>query len=109
MKIKFEAKTIEVTKTFAEKAARFGTQEYCMMWEVLKDFPDFEVVVKAAPIRSQTYMKGLTYDFMASYIAGVDKDGSIMQDFEILRQGRSYFEIKQWFLNSFPEINIYAA
>ena len=90
MKVLFATRTIELTKKFSKKAAIFGTQEYRMMQEVLKDFPDFEVVVKAAPKSCQTYMKGLTYDYMASYIAGVDKDGSIMRDFEILRQGCSY-------------------
>lgn len=109
MKVLFAARTIEVTKKFYKKSAIFGTQEYCMMREVLRDFPDFNVVVKAAPKSCQTYMKGLTYDYMASYISRVDKDGSIMRDFEILRQGCSYFEIKNWFMKLFPEVNNFAA
>lgn len=28
MKIKFDAKTIEITKTFANKASHFGSEEY---------------------------------------------------------------------------------
>lgn len=64
MKVLFAARTIEVTKKFYKKSAIFGTQEYCMMREVLRDFPDFNVVVKAAPKSCQTYMKGLTYDYM---------------------------------------------
>lgn len=31
MKINFSSKTIEVTKTFANKASRFGTEEYQML------------------------------------------------------------------------------
>ena len=109
MKVQFAARTIELTKKFSKKAAVFGTQEYRMMREVLKDFPDFEVVVKAVPKSNQTYLKGLTYDYMVSHIARVDTDGSIMRDFEILRQGCSYFQIKNWFMTLFPEINNFAA
>ena len=109
MKVLFATRTIEVTKKFSKKAAIFGTEEYQLMREVLKDFPDFEIVVKATPVRHQTYMKGLTYDYMASHIARVDTDGSIMRDFEILRQGCSYFQIKNWFMTLFSEINNFAA
>ena len=109
MKVLFATRTIEVTKKFSKKAAIFGTEEYRLMREVLSDFPDFDVVVKAAPKCHQTYMKGLTYDYMASHIARVDTDGSIMRDFEILRQGCSYFQIKNWFMTLFPEINNFAA
>ena len=84
MKVLFATRTIEVTKKFSKKAAIFGAEEYQLMREVLKDFSDFEVVVKATPVRRQTYMKGLTYDYMASHIARIDTDGSIMRDFEIL-------------------------
>ena len=69
MKVRFTERSIEITKTFADKASHYGTQEYLLMRDVLKDFPDFKVVVKAAPMRRQTYMKGLTYDYMVSYIA----------------------------------------
>ena len=109
MKVLFATRTIQVTKKFSKKAAIFGTEEYQLMREVLKDFSDFEVVVKATPVRRQTYMKGLTYDYMASHIARIDTDGSIMRDFEILRQGCSYYEIKKWFMTLFPEINNFAA
>lgn len=109
MKVLFATRTIEVTKKFSKKAAIYGTEEYQLMREVLRDFPDFDVVVKAAPKCHQTYMKGLTYDYMASHIARVDTDGSIMRDFEILRQECSYFQIKNWFMTLFPEINNFAA
>ena len=109
MKVLFATRTIEVTKKFSKKAAIYGTEEYQLMRDVLRDFPGFSVVVKAAPKRHQTYMRGLTYDYMASYIARVDKDGSIIRDFEILRRGCSYIDIKNWFLKLFPEINNFVA
>ena len=109
MKIVFTTKTIEISQTFANKASHFGSMEYNELRMVMNDLPDFVVKIKPSAKPRQTYMKGLTYDYMISYIAEVDEDGSIMRDFEILRQKVSYFDVKRWFLNLFPEINNFAA
>ena len=109
MKIKFDAKTIEITKTFANKASHFGSEEYHALRAVMCDLPDFEVVIKVTAKPRRTYMKGLTYEFMESFIVLNDEDGSIMQDFLFLRQGCSYAEIKRWFFAKFPEVNNFAA
>lgn len=109
MKINFAAKTIEVTKTFANKASRFGSDEYTMLRTATHDLPGFEVVIKAAPVRRQTYMKGLTYEYMESCIAMIDKDGSIMDDFQTLRHGCNYGVVKKWFMTVLPECNNFAA
>ena len=109
MKIIFPSKTIEVTKTLANKASRFGSEEYTMLRTAINDLPDFTVVVKATKPARQSYTKGLTYQCMESYISTVDEDGSIMQDFLCLRQGCSYNEIKYWFFTKFPEFNNFAA
>ena len=68
MKIKFDAKTIEISKTFADRASHFGSMEYAELRSATNDLPDFKVVVKSAPKRRRTYAKGLTYDFMAKPI-----------------------------------------
>ena len=107
MKIKFDSKTIEISKTFANKASRFGTTEYSELRAATIDLPDFQVVVKAAARR--TYMKGLTYEYMESRIAMVDEDGSIMRDFHCLRQGCNYAVVKKWFMTVLPECNNFAA
>ena len=109
MKINFSSKTIEVTKTFANKASRFGSEEYMMLRTATQDLPEFEVVIKAAPVRRRTYMSGLTYEAMEAYIAMSDEDGSLMRDFQILRHGCSYGEIKKWFMTVLPEFNNFAA
>ena len=109
MKVQFNAKTIEVTKTFAEKAARFGSQEYKLLREALRDFPDYQVVVKPTTTHRRTYIKGLTYEYMEIYISKCDKDGSIMNEFQYLRQGCNYAVAKKWFLMKFPEVNNFAA
>lgn len=109
MKINFPSKTIEVTKTFANKASRFGSAEYKMLRTAMCDLPDFSVAIKTAPKRRRTSMRGLTYDAMEAYIAMSDKDGSLMRDFQILRQGCSYSDIKKWFMTVLPEFNNFAA
>ena len=109
IKIKFDAKTIEITKTFANKASHFGSEEYHALRTAMCDLPDFEVAIKVTAKPRRTYMKGLSYEFMESFIALNDEDGSIMQDFQCLRQGCSYAEIKRWFFANFPEVNNFAA
>lgn len=48
MKIIFPSKTIEVTKTFANKASRFGSAEYQMLQTAMCDFPDFTVATMSS-------------------------------------------------------------
>ena len=109
MKINFETKSIVVTKSFMDKASRFGSEEYRDLRMAMSDLPNFSVVVRKTKSPRRTCMKGLTYEYMAAYINSVDEDGSIMRDFMCLRQGCSYNEIKHWFLAKFPEPNNFAA
>ena len=109
MKINFAAKTIEVTKTFADKASHFGSEEYYTLRTAMSDLPDFTVAIKMIRKPRRTYMKGLTYEYMESYISMVDEDGSLMKDFQCLRQSCNYAVVKKWFMTALPEINNFAA
>lgn len=109
MKINFASKTIEVTKTFANKASRFGSEEYRTLRTAIHDLPDFTVVIKAAPVRRRTSMSGLTYETMEAYITTVDEDGSLMNDFQTLRHGCNYGVVKKWFMKALHEFNYFAA
>lgn len=109
MKITFSSKTIEVTKTFANKASRFGPEEYKMLRTAINDLPGFEVVIKATPVRRRTTISGLTYEAMEACIAAVDEDGSLMNDFQTMRHGYNYGVVKKWFMTKFPEFNNFAA
>ena len=109
MKINFETKSIEVSKAFANKASHFGTEQYEELRAVMRDLPDFTVMVKTAPRLRRSYMKGLTYEWMEYFISMHDEDGSIMQDFLCLRHGCSYAEVKRWFITKFPGVNNFAA
>ena len=114
MKINEKKNTIEITKTFAQKAARVGSPEYFELLEVRHNFPKFKVVVNQT--KSKDSFKGLTYAYMEKYIlAHDDKEGSNMAIFNELR-GKStaadeaqadsltYGEIKLWFLDTYPAI-----
>ena len=54
-------------------------------------------------------MKGLTYEYMESFISMVDEDGSLLKDFQCLRQGCNYAVVKKWFITKFPEAQEFAA
>ena len=108
MKIKFEAKTIEISKTFADRASHFGSMEYAELRSATNDLPDFNVVVKSTPKRRRTFAKGLTYDFMATYIASTP-DGSALNEFLAIRNMCSYADVKKWFVAKFPEAQEFAA
>lgn len=83
--------------------------EYHELLIAMHDLPDFTVAIKMTCKPRRTYTKGLTYEYMESYISMVDEDGSLMKDFQCLRQGCSYAEIKRWFFAKFPEVNNFAA
>lgn len=109
MKILFENKTIEISKTFAKKASVYGSEEFGILRAAVNDLPDYSVVVKATPVVRRTYAKGMTYDYMEAYITSIDTDGSIMDEFRLLRQGYNYAVVRKWFLNNFPATSEYAA
>ena len=109
MKINFSSNAIEISRTFAKKASHFGSIEYQQLRAATLELPNFKVVVKAAPKSFRTYTKGLTYEFMEAYISKNDEDNTLMNNFQCMRHGCSYGEIKRWFLMKFPEIYNFAA
>ena len=111
--------TIELTKKFEKAAARYGSDEYEALQAARSDYPNYRVVVKATK-KNGEHLKGLTFDFMEKYIRNHDEDGSIMKEYEDLRGtseeaieleigSESYFIIKKWFLNKYPEIASFVA
>lgn len=107
--------TIVVTKAFAKKASKFNTKEYKDLQSVRRDYPNFEVVVKASK-PSKNSFKGLTFEYMETYIkAHDDENNTIMKDYldlrglseeatEAMADALSYGEIKAWFLEQYPQI-----
>lgn len=111
-------RTIELTKTFATASSKFGTDEYNLLQLARKDYPNYKIVTIArkAPKNDKPTFKGLTYAYMEKYILTHD-DGeqTVMQEYmelrgiskageEVLAESFNYQEIKEWFLDKYPEI-----
>ena len=113
--MKIKNNTIEITKTFAQKASRVGSPEYYELLKFRQENPSCTVEVKQT--KSKDSFKGLTYEYMKKYIlAHDDEEGSIMAIFHEMRgtivegddelqaESLTYGEIKLWFLDTYPEI-----
>lgn len=111
MKVLFATRTIEVTKTFAEKATHFGSEEYNVLRTAMQDLPDFKIVVKAArKVRHRTTLGGMNYEQMMQYISIHENSEDLMEEFMRLRKcGCNYGQVKQWFLSHCYEAQNFAA
>ena len=109
MNIIFQKNIIELNATEARKAAKIGTEENRQLLEAKSNFPNFQI--RILPTRKSSYdFKGLTYEFMERYISTHDTEEQL-NEFNKKRnisgeapKADSYGEIKQWFLESFPQI-----
>lgn len=111
MKVQFTTHTIEITKTFAEKASRFGSEEYNMLRTAMQDLPDFKIVVKATrKVRHRNALGGMTYEQMSKYISTLENPEELYAEFVKLREcGCNYAQVKQWFLSRCYEAPYFAA
>lgn len=112
-------RSIELSKKFAAAAAKYGTEEYRMLQEVRRDYPGFKVVevARKASKNARNAYKGLTYEYMETYIlshddenqtkmtAYLDLRGETEEAEEAMAVSQSYMEIKEWFLVQFPDIS----
>ena len=108
-------RTLEITKKFDKASSRYGSDEYNELQNALAQNAGFKVVVKSSTSKKKETYKGLTYEYMEKYIKAHDEDGSIMEEYEMLRgiseeaeeacaDSLSYHEMKEWFLNTYPAI-----
>ena len=108
--------SLVLTKSFAAKAAIFGTDEYKMLQEARRDYPGYKVSVMKSKAgktdKEQDIFKGLNYDYMEKYIeAHDDEEKSIYDEKKLISEchskGFRYPVIKSWFLERFPEIKTF--
>ena len=111
-------RSLVLTKSFAAKAAIFGTDEYKMLQEARRDYPGYKVTVGKTKEAKNIYA-GLDYDYMEKYIKTHDDDKqSIMNEYLMLRGksddaleiqagSASFLEIRSWFLKTFPAIEAF--
>lgn len=109
----FNANCIELTTAEMKKAMIFGSDEYKALQEARRDYPNYRVVEKK--IKNKSEFGKLTMKTIKAY---AEKHGSDKQknDLEIMTQkgvdmetgeymeAASFFAIKGWFLNTFPEL-----
>ncbi len=112
--------SLVLTKSFASKAAIFGSDEYKMLQEARRDYPGYKVTVGKSKTKEQKNVyAGLDYTYMEKYIAAHDDDEkSIMAEYldlrglsdeakELQAGSASFLEIRAWFLKTFPAIEAF--
>ena len=115
------SRKIEMTKAEAKAAGKIDSEKYNELRRYMKEFPGFEIHIKATPKRKVEF-RDLNYDYMRAYIKKHDDDnGTIMAEFNELialdkknkvagaehLEAASYIDVKKWFLAKFPEIKNY--
>lgn len=116
MKINFAKRAIELTKTEAQKASVYGTEEYETLIQCKRDYPDYRITVVKSRVKRDN-LRGLNRDFMGKYISERDDENkSVLKEFYTLcgldEKGKkkdlaavaSYGELRMWFLSKYPEI-----
>ena len=114
-------KKIEMSKKEAKAAGKIGTPEFEELKNYMKEYPNFEILIKA-PTKRKVEFRGLNYEYMKNYIKkNDDEDGTIMAEFNNLialdkknnvegaehLEAAGYLDVKKWFLKKFPEIKQY--
>ena len=114
-------KKIEMSKKEAKAAGKIGTPEFEELKSYMKEYPNFEILIKA-PAKRKVEFRGLTYEYMMTYIKKHgDENGEIMAEFNDLialdkknkvegaehLEAAGYLDVKKWFLAKFPEIKQY--
>ena len=60
-------KTIEMTKAEAKAAGKIGSDKFNELREYMALYPNFTIDIKA-PVKRKIEFRGLTYEYMKSYI-----------------------------------------
>lgn len=112
MKIIYATRTIEITKAFANKAKKFGSEEYSLLQEARKDNRGFAITVVETKKKNAKNSKITLADMERYILHHDDEQKSKMNEFEALRNAKehgelhakSFFEIKKWFFETFPDV-----
>ena len=108
-------RTIVMDRTFAKLAQDTRSDEYAHLQAVRKDYPNYTVVQRHIRTnKNKNTYKGLTYEYMESYIMTHGTEETRLTNFKVLQEMRIISEcqgdafrypvIKSWFLETYPEI-----
>ena len=96
MKINVIERKIVLSMREVKAAACYGSDMYYKVTLARKDNPDFEVIVNKNYQAHQNH--GLTYEVMESEIRAFDEDGSLLEEFHMLRySARTYGYVLKWY------------
>ena len=111
-------KKIEMSKKEAKAAGKIGTPEFEELKSYMKEYPSFEIQIKA-PAKRKVEFRGLDYNYMRTYILiHDDEQHTKMDTFKTLiaqdkkdkiegaehLEAAGYLDVRAWFLTTFPEI-----
>ena len=110
LKIDHGKKTLIMDRTFAKNAEIVGSDEYMKLQMARKDYPKYKVKlrqIKRNP--NKECYRGLTYEYMESYIREHANSISILAEYEEMRlisecHSIRYPAMKKWFLAKYPEV-----
>ena len=111
----FPEKKLILKSEFAKKAARCGSAESATLQRYVMLYPNFDITIHSIRKNaSQEHFKGLTYDYMRSYICSHESKENASAVLEALEeminishchsQCKRYPVIKKWFLDRYPEV-----
>jgi len=118
--INYDTNTMKVTREFWEKMQDITSEEYQMVKNLRKDFPNMQVIkhTHRSPSRCQNsngevfycnQFKHLTYEGMERFISSLREGESYLKEYEYLRdyaaqiQTNGYAMVRRWFIDQFPE------
>lgn len=107
--IDYENRTLYFGKKFMKLAKQYGTQEYNTFLGLIRDMPDFKIVVREQK-ESKTRMsvKGLSREFMELHIRTIHGESSEQyKDFQKQLQFSEgqlnpFMYLRGWFLDNYP-------
>ena len=112
MTINFNNRTIELTKAEANKAKKYGSEEYIALQNARRDNEGYTLVVLATK-KNTSKNSRITLEDMRRYISFHDDvNGSIMKEFKERSKkkvdgelyGYNFFALKKWFFETYPEV-----
>ena len=96
MKINVIERKIVLSMREVKAASCYGSDMYYKVSLARKDYPGFDVVVNKNYRDNQTH--GLTYDVMEAEIRAFDEDGTLLEEFFMLRySAKSYGYVVKWY------------
>ena len=113
LKVDSVNKCLVMDRTFAKEAETVGSEAYMLLQNARRDYPTYTVVRRQIKRNSaKECYRGLTYEYMESYIASHDNAASRRAEYSELRllaecHSIRYPTIKKWFLAAYPEVAQY--